>query len=144
MIDEPRKDYYAAEVAAPLFKKIATRTAALLNLSPKKGLDTAGPAVASAWGTASKTEPPGPKVSQRKDKSPEIPQTEFNETPTAGPTMPDLRGMTLYEALQTLELRLDRIQVVGSGFITEQVPDAGTPLSQKTKIQLSLSPESDV
>ena len=55
--------------------------------------------------------------------------------------MPDLRGMTLKEALVFLTQRGMVPQVEGRGRVTTQMPKAGALLGQRSTIQLVLKKE---
>lgn len=119
MVDEPKGTYYGAQVAAPLFKRVAERSLQILDRIPK--------------GTFSQS-----------DK-----KVEKNQNPVAVPplshgdnTMPDLKGMGLRDVMRVLGSNANLLKVSGSGYVEFQSPKPGLPLTPQTSIDLQLSPNS--
>jgi cell division protein FtsI/penicillin-binding protein 2 len=70
--------------------------------------------------------------------SPEPPRREPVERPTAPGTVPDVRGLSLREAVSTLAEHGYRAQIQGNGSVTAQRPAAGSPLEPGRPCTLSL------
>lgn len=105
MIDEPKDIYYGGQVAAPVFRKIAEQSLAQLQVAPEKR----APLVMAKNNPGITTN--GNLVTSRRILK------------TDGKTVPDLRGLTLREAMITMGKAPSRI--VGNGIITEQKPMPG-------------------
>lgn len=108
MIDEPKKIYYAAEVAAPLFKQIAILTAQLF--PPLSRL-----------------------VSQKRSqkKAQKKKETDFHdiserESAIKWDKMPNLRGKSMYDVLKFGREAGINIVVKGSGIAVDQCRDEGS------------------
>jgi hypothetical protein len=54
--------------------------------------------------------------------------------------MPDLKGVSVRDALRLLGTKLDRLQVSGAGYLTNQEPSPGQVVHEKTPIRLSFHP----
>lgn len=116
MIDEPKSDYYASLVATPLFKRIAEHSLQLLNRGPSQ--------------LVSKT-----KNAPRKDVS--APK-ELTKTSSGKWLMPDLKGLTLTEAMTLLNRYVETIQVSGNGYVVSQTPESGSSLDENSAVTLKL------
>jgi cell division protein FtsI (penicillin-binding protein 3) len=108
MVDEPRWPFYGGQVAAPLFKRIATRALQILDRMPKGALTRA----------ETKLLPPGVTFAPSEMKS-----------VGAHAVMPDLKGVAARDAIRVLGSYADRIKLSGSGYVDGQTPHAGTLLS---------------
>lgn len=118
MLDEPAKQFYAAEIAAPLFRRVGERALPLLRNQPGQSVTAFGPFAS---------------------ESPRL-QAELS---TAGEklwVMPDLKGVSVRDALRLLGTKLDRLQVSGTGYLRSQEPSAGQVIGEKTTIRLSFLP----
>lgn len=118
MVDEPQGAYYATSVAAPLWKRIAERGLPILGRVPKVSVAKA-PA----------------KANDAAAKAIEQPTT----TPIVDGHMPDLRGLSLRDALLSVGGSLP-VDVHGSGFVSEQNPPPGAPLEGSTRVALRFTP----
>jgi cell division protein FtsI (penicillin-binding protein 3) len=118
MLDEPAKEFYASEVAAPLFKRVATRALPLIRNQPGQVVTDYGP-----FATVSPTAPSG-----------------LSEAGEHLWVMPDLKGVSVRDALRLLGTKLDRLQVSGAGYLTNQEPSPGQVVHEKTPIRLSFHP----
>lgn len=116
MVDEPAKDYYAAQVAAPLFSRIAKRALHIRNAFPKH--------LANVSGT----------VLEKSMLPPEL------ITEGSSYVLPDLKGVSLRGALQVLGKQLIDVRVFGSGYLVRQTPAAGTAVQPNTKVILHFAP----
>jgi cell division protein FtsI (penicillin-binding protein 3) len=117
MVDEPQGAYYAGKVAAPLFRRIASRGLPILGRVPKVAVVRA--TQRSEGAAAIVSEPPAP----------------------AAPTgeMPDLRGLSVRDALRAIAGQAS-VDVRGSGFLFEQSPPPGAPLVAGSRVALRFSP----
>ncbi len=117
-IDEPSKgSRYGGMVAAPVFREITRRVLTHLNVPPERKVE-----VASKQGR---------KKSLKRTGSKGRSDIEVADAKAIG-KMPNLKGLTIRQALRKLEktgvsIRLD---LVGSGFAVRQEPKAGTVLAQ--------------
>jgi len=116
MVDEPKSQYYASVVAAPLFRKIAEQSLQILN---RRSVP-----VASA-------KMPAP----RKDV---IAPTELVQSAPGKWLMPNLKGLTLSEAMGLLNRYVEKVEVSGNGYVTSQKPEAGSTVDEKSPVSLQL------
>ncbi len=119
MVDEPGKEFYAGEVAAPVFKRVAERALPLLMNRPGQA--------ATSFGEFAATSPTPIPVA----------------TETEGQwVMPDLKGVSMREVLRLMGPRLERVRLSGTGYLAEQEPSAGESVSQNTPVRLHFRPQS--
>ncbi|MCP4202140.1 MAG: PASTA domain-containing protein [bacterium] len=117
MLDEPRGLFYGGEVAAPVFAAIMTRVLPYLGVAPgapedfEPTLETGAPVPATGTLLARTVRPP-------------------TGATTASDEIPDVRGLTAREAIQTLAQSGLRPRLHGSGFVELQSPQAGRPLTE--------------
>jgi cell division protein FtsI (penicillin-binding protein 3) len=111
MIDEPKKNYYAAEVAAPLFKQIAILTAQLFPPFSRVALE--------------KKFQKNQKKAQRK-KKPDFHNISERESAKKWDKMPELRGKSMYDVLKFGREAGIRIMVRGSGIAVDQCREEGS------------------
>ncbi|MFM8268638.1 MAG: penicillin-binding protein, partial [Pseudomonadota bacterium] len=116
MVDEPKSEYYASLIATPLFRKIAEHSLQILNRGPSQ--------------VVSQT-----KTIPRKDVS--APK-ELVKSSSGKWIMPNLKGLTLNEAMTLLNQYVDSVQVSGNGYVVSQSPESGISLDEKSSISLKL------
>lgn len=114
-IDNPKGAYYAADVAAPVFREAAEQIIAYLALPPNYVDPTPTPSCTQM--------PPLPTPTSE-------PEDELPVLTIADGVLPDLKGMTMKEALEALGTAAVDVQFVGSGVVIEQQPAPATPLSE--------------
>ncbi len=120
MVDEPKGKFYAADVAVPTFQRLGLKALQILNRIPKQ---------------------------------PFVPSNELVLSPQAGNEnrivkkdekgrllMPELRGNSLREAIEQLGMAAVPIKIQGTGYVQRQKPQAGTPLTAQSAIELAFSP----
>ncbi|MFM8313084.1 MAG: PASTA domain-containing protein, partial [Deltaproteobacteria bacterium] len=56
--------------------------------------------------------------------------------------MPNLKGLSMREALRVMGEHVSDIKVAGEGFVDKQFPDSGTLISPKSQVILHFSPNS--
>jgi cell division protein FtsI (penicillin-binding protein 3) len=132
-IDEPhRGSQFGGVIAAPVFREVCRRVLNYMSVPPDRPVE----AVADKEKEKEKKEKE--KKEKEKEKSKAQEETAEEETVAvdapveipAGIRMPDLRGLTMRQALKLLEGTGVSIQLdlAGSGFADRQLPAAGTPL----------------
>jgi cell division protein FtsI (penicillin-binding protein 3) len=129
VIDTPRVGARAGGVAAaPVFNRIAEASLRYLGVPPD--IDPAAPFVvtrqASAAVTPASTARSRPAIVALAGGGPQ------------GSLIPDLRGMSVRDALRTLTKLGLNARVQGTGMVVEQTPSPGTPLERGTTCSLIL------
>jgi cell division protein FtsI (penicillin-binding protein 3) len=122
VVDSPQVgSKYGGTVAAPVFKRVAE--AALQYLGVQPSIDPAPPVMVAPDQSLL------PRVAPR--STPAVPTL----TQVGGrPIMPDLRGMTLREAVRTAgTLGLPLTSMEGDGVVVSQVPEAGSVLGPASR-----------
>jgi cell division protein FtsI (penicillin-binding protein 3) len=139
LLDDPRGVYYASETAAPLFhdvlNAVVTRFGIPMNMpilaTPSKSKSLAAKTTSV---TLTQSHPVLPSKLELQGSAPDG-KLVFK--------MPELRGMTIREALSTLQGYTFQIDVAGSGWLKTQVPEPGTKVSESDRIRLRFDPESE-
>jgi cell division protein FtsI (penicillin-binding protein 3) len=133
-IDEPQRDYFASEVAAPVFARIVSRALTILNMPPSGSVLPAPPPPPPAEVLARSTPSYGPGV---------VPAALRQGTSTApSGRMPDLAGMSVRRAVATLSARGLAARLTGSGFVVGQSPSPGSEILPGEFCELRLSESS--
>lgn len=123
MLDEPKKGYYASALAAPLFRRIAERSLAVLGAFPRKEMKQEILPVARA------VAPTPPPIAPLVEKS------------AAGLLkMPDLKGLSQAEAIHLLGKNFTSVQISGNGYLSDQSPAAGSWIALDSGIHLHFAP----
>lgn len=119
-VDNPQKDYYGAQVAAPVFNKVASFALR------KKGFL---PVILSEKSIRK------PKAVTKIEQQPAIPLIEGEEV------MPALHGLTIKEVTQELKklknIEMPKTMYLGSGYATQQWPPAGWVVKDRTKVKVN-------
>ena len=119
VIDSPHaKGYYGGTVAAPIFKRIAEATLRHLGVAPT--INALPPVLVTRSAGAPD------HVVARPDQQPAVVDAVVAATPG---TMPDLRGQSAREALRILTAIGATARLLGHGFVVDQSPEPGAPLS---------------
>lgn len=144
VVDEPKGGYYAAEVAAPLFRGILQSVVQRYQIPPTSSQELAG-----LLGRVGRAQPGIHDSIRRIQAMPdpkELPKLEAREVSQEGAAvtfrMPELQGLSLREALRVFKghsLNIE-IQGEGDGEIASQIPPAGAPLAEGDTLRLELSP----
>ncbi|MCB9025035.1 MAG: transpeptidase family protein [Bdellovibrionaceae bacterium] len=116
-VDNPRKEYYGSQVAAPVFSKVASY------LVRKEGLQ---PVLISDIDLINES------LDTHKSKKKVV--SEW-----LGDNTPDLKGLTLREVLRKLNGRKIDLDIRGSGRVSSTWPEAGEKLPGNNKIRIQLS-----
>jgi cell division protein FtsI (penicillin-binding protein 3) len=129
-VDEPRGQYFASEVAAPIFSRILARAMAILEVPPDGGEVPAPKA------------PPPIVVAQRAPvfASGVVPAA-LVRSPESEPMsrMPDLAGLPARRAIAELSRRGVAAEISGSGFVVAQTPASGSAILPGMTCRIRLS-----
>ncbi len=119
VLDEPWPRYHGGEVAAPVFRKIASQALLYLGIEPDR--DDA-------------PRPPAPPARVARAERP----SAMPRPVTAGGAVPDLRGLSARQAVSvSADLGL-RLTLVGHGAVARQEPPPGTALPDGGAIEVWL------
>ena len=139
MLDDPRGIYYASETAAPLFRDVlnavVTRFGIPMNIEPKAPKPLAHNPKASATKLVVSQSHPVPPVRLELQGSAPDGKLVFK--------MPDLRGMTIREALRTLQGGTFQVEVNGGGWLKTQSPEPGAKVGELDRIRLRFDAENE-
>jgi cell division protein FtsI (penicillin-binding protein 3) len=129
-VDEPRGQYFASEVAAPIFGRILARAMAILEIPPA-GSDVPAPREAPPIVVARRAPvfASGVVAASLTRSAAESPLSE----------MPDLSGMPARRAIAELSRRGLAAELTGSGFVVSQTPSMGTSVLPGMACRLRLS-----
>jgi len=167
VVDHPRKNsYYGAQVAAPIFSRLASYAARRAGLAPvilsernlvdqnmmKKMDSSTNAKVAKKMAKNFKSGKSRLPAQAKNLKNPVLPPSDVltsadvvtNET-AAVPTpqiefVPELKDLTLREVYRRVGGQDLQVQVRGQGIVSEVIPAAGSPLPTNRKIWVILKP----
>lgn len=134
-LDEPRRHHYGGTVAGPVFRAVGRQALTTLDVDPlpdrmaRLPVNTPAPAGPAA-------PPSSPALAGAGSGSGTA--AAAGELPPA--VMPDLRGASLREALRRLAGVQARIDLEGSGVLTEQHPAPGARLAGISSVRLAFAP----
>ena len=123
MLDEPKNEKWGSEAAAPIFSAIAAPVLRYLEIPAR---DAAPIQIVTGPGADAQA---GARV-----------RLASTATETAAGLMPDLRGLTLRQALTALTPRGVRVELAGRGRVVQQLPPPGEPLTEDAVARLTLAP----
>jgi cell division protein FtsI/penicillin-binding protein 2 len=162
-IDEPRGQYYGAQVAAPVFRSIAEKTLRYLSIPPDQPLTLLQVAKLrqqekEAIGDPDVEQPGLVDAAWEAEMVPAIDREVVEETPSAlaassaqeeynsfdieaanSVKVPDLRGKSLRNVVSELSALGLQVKPHGSGVVTEQFPAPGTNVIPGSKISIQFS-----
>lgn len=120
VIDSPRGSgssyYHGGLAAAPVFQRIAA--ASLRHLGVPTTLNAPPPVMVS--------KPADDEVGPRTVRAPVVAATALDDAESG--LMPDLRGLSMREAVRALTQIGLTARIKGNGFVVDQAPEPGTPL----------------
>ncbi len=128
VIDEPLINHYGGTVAAPALRRIADQSLRYLGVSRKNVVRRRPPERAAPEALAS--EPADGEAALRAPRA-----MEPGQIPT-----PDLKGMTMKQALDALSLARLRPVIRGTGFALDQLPAAFEPVEPGAFVQVNFRP----
>ncbi len=123
MLDEPRWPYYASQIAAPLFRRIAERSMQVLGKLPKSLIVRT---------------PDFKRVVSSRDL---VNEPTEGILESVGGTMPNLSGKTMRDALAVTHRYFKTVKSQGSGYLVSQFPVPGVPVNPNMPVTLIFSPE---
>ena len=127
-VDQPRKSYYGAQVAAPIFSRVASYAATKEGLAP-----TLLSELAIGKNPANKVESLQTVNSLRTLQ--EI--SEKGQLKVLN-TMPDLKGLSLREALRQVAGTDLKVNIHGQGVVSTTAPAAGEVMNERGEVQVFL------
>ncbi|HET7452365.1 MAG TPA: penicillin-binding protein [Thermoanaerobaculia bacterium] len=132
-VDEPRGQYFASEVAAPIFSRILARAMAILEVPPD-GSEVPAP----------KTSPPIVVAQRAPVFASGVVSAALVRSPESEPMsrMPDLSGLPARRAIAELSRRGVAAEISGSGFVVEQTPASGSAILPGMTCRIRLSESS--
>lgn len=149
MVDSPQGDnidlLYAGAVAAPVFKEVADRIMAYdvqIQKPVRAGSQVDGPALMAGYADDLHTIDSVLGVKQRVGIEGWVEANKTGrwvERSTRDDQVPDVRGLSLRDALFLLENRGLRVAIQGRGKVTEQSVTPGTAIKQTPGRQISLT-----
>ncbi len=119
VVDEPKTFRYGGLVAAPIFRRTATRWLATFPELARQAFPAEELPYAVSTDVSESVRP----VLLRESVEP-------NEPVVSGDAVPDFRGWTMREATYWLSRRNIRARVEGRGIVAAQYPEAGSPPGQ--------------
>jgi cell division protein FtsI (penicillin-binding protein 3) len=134
MLDEPQNEKWGSEAAAPIFAAIGGEALRYLNVPPRNTAPV--PIVRGEVAAA----PPTAGVVHAGGLGPGI-VTPVSLAPVAdvAPVMPQVQGLSLREAMDTLAPFDVELEIGGRGVVRSQWPAAGAPLAPGTLCRLTLA-----
>ncbi|MCX6183069.1 MAG: penicillin-binding protein [Bacteroidetes bacterium] len=136
MITDPKKGYYASEVAAPVFKAVSDRIFATMIDTAKLKKTSAAPLIAEKLKPSS---PEDEHVLSKKMAVKNVPNQKKIVTPALGDTkVPDVTGMGLKDGVFLLENMGLIVKVQGRGVIRKQSILPGTQIIKGQEIIIEL------
>lgn len=126
-VDNPKKAYYGAQVAAPVFSRMAQYMVRRAGLSPV--LISESNMIHSQDEDKRRTLLQAKAVAElKREAGIESPAGEF----------PNLMGLTLREAIGRVGKQASHVEVRGSGLVVRTVPAAGSAMADKQRVTLVL------
>ncbi len=126
---------YGGTVAAPIFQKIAD--AALRHYGVQRTINAPSPLLVERRAPGAET--PWQALGPGPSEPPSIMAVGGADTSTSDPVVPDLTGMNGRDALRTLSALGLPVQLLGHGVVTDQYPQAGTPVLSAVSARLWLN-----
>ncbi len=130
MVDEPKGKFFSAETAVPLFRRISERSLQILDKVPKQRI------LAAADGKKALL-PLSPATLTAAVASETAPMVDVSEGKWI---MPDLKGVSVREALRSIGRYLGNVKVSGSGYLDSQAPKPGSVVGTESAVALHFSP----
>lgn len=125
-LDHPKKGYYGAQVAAPLFSRIASYAVRREGVAPEvlAEKNISNVPVAQSEKTEKEVE--------------EFSYADLNKTTTTLTTVPDFKDLSMREVLQQAANQNIKIKMIGRGKVDQTVPAAGEALSEDRTMTIIL------
>lgn len=125
-LDHPKKGYYGAQVAAPLFSRIASYAVRREGVAPEvlAEKNISNVPVAQSEKTEKEVE--------------EFSYADLNKTTTTLTTVPDFKDLSMREVLQQAANQNIKIKMIGRGKVDQTVPAAGEALGEDRTMTIIL------
>ena len=125
-LDHPKKGYYGAQVAAPVFSRIASYAVRREGVAPEvlAEKNISNVPVAQSEKTEKEVE--------------EFSYADLNKTTTTLTTVPDFKDLSMREVLQQAANQNIKIKMIGRGKVDQTVPAAGEALSEDRTMTIIL------
>ncbi|MCM2353433.1 MAG: penicillin-binding transpeptidase domain-containing protein [Pseudobdellovibrio sp.] len=125
-LDHPKKGYYGAQVAAPLFSRIASYAVRREGVAPEvlAEKNISNVPVAQSEKTEKEVE--------------EFSYADLNKTTTTLTTVPDFKDLSMREVLQQAANQNIKIKMIGRGKVDQTVPAAGEALAEDRTMTIIL------
>ena len=111
LVDEPKREHYGGVVAGPVFRKVAQQLISYLGIQPEGRV--------SIGSVLNDSETAGVLRARAREPEPRI---------FSSGKMPDLKGMTLRAAVETMKRYTVKLEIRGSGKAVSQQPQPGAEL----------------
>lgn len=136
-LDNPRKEHLGGMTAAPIFKNAAER---IVSLSGESILASAVTEVGSIGSATEKVDPIKEELTFSRIETYNL-FSHPDEISEGEVLTPDVRGMTVREAVRVLASHDLRWKLEGSGIVVSQIPEPDTPVNRQTRCLLEFRPE---
>lgn len=150
-VDHPKKAYYGAQVAAPVFSRVASYLVRKDGLSPQNLTDEnvlpsnqKGMPLADSKLTVEPKKKTESKLARIKDKlmgetkNLEAEDVLAKAQTSSVQTVPDLNGLSMREVLRRVQGSNIEVKFIGKGMVKETSPAPGSPLPENRQIQILL------
>lgn len=135
MLDEPMGVYYASETAAPLFKEVMAAVTRRFAIPATENFEVKSEPVTLATVTPKEV---------RVEQPPKIEEVVSSEGSQKMLKIPNFRGLTLAEAMESLRGSPLKVKAQGVGLVVAQFPDASTEVTPGSLIELRLGEKKDL
>ncbi|WP_409479285.1 penicillin-binding transpeptidase domain-containing protein [Pseudobdellovibrio sp. HCB154] len=125
-LDHPKKGYYGAQVAAPLFSRIASYAVRREGVAPE------------VLGEKNISNVPVAQSEKTEKEVEEFSYADLNKTTTTLTTVPDFKDLSMREVLQQAANQNIKIKMIGRGKVDQTVPAAGEALSEDRTMTIIL------
>ena len=136
-IDTPIKEKYGGKVAAPVFARIVSEALPFLGVPPDSDV-VATHRKRSTRSRRSRGQAQEIALKTRRDHTPWWTKDRFLTRASDDMVVPDVKGLSLPEALKRLKPYQLQVQVEGSGVVVSQSPKSGELSPKHEQIKLTL------
>lgn len=151
VLDEPTKKFYAGETAAPAFREVMRASllreqvppvdngARIQQLANRTSIQQVAQSMREAQATerlSASKKTPSPKTTPVKSAVESMAALAPQHNGSSQIRLPDLRGLSIREALRSIGGQDLEIEIVGSGQLKEQFPPPESWLEPKAKVRL--------
>jgi len=140
VVDRPKKAYYAGQVAAPLFSRIASFAVRRSGLAPSLLSSEDYSPVNFQDRNLAQTQRTSKNSILRSDEilKPNSVLSEAFQSVNEGSTVPELQSLSLREAIKRIQDHNVKIKVMGQGRVMDTWPKSGDPLPKQNALVIFL------